>query len=47
VEEALTLEEAEKMYLAAKANRAKSGFVHSFAPDYYGDKPYDYRKIEV
>ena len=46
-EEGTTFEEAEAMYRKARSNRAQSGFVHSFAPDYYGDKPYDYQLIEA
>jgi hypothetical protein len=46
-QEGVTLEEAEAMYAKARANRAKSGFVHSFAPDYYGDKPYEYQFLEI
>jgi hypothetical protein len=46
-EEGVTFEEAEAMYKKARTNRARSGFVHSFAPDYYGDKPYEYQLIEV
>ena len=46
-EEGITFEEAEAMYRKARSNRAQSGFVHSFAPDYYGDKPYDYQLIEA
>jgi hypothetical protein len=46
-EEAITLEEAETMFNAAKSNRARNGFVHSFAPDYFGDGPYVYDLIEA
>lgn len=46
-EEGITFEEAQVMYEKARANRAQSGFVHSFAPDYYGDKAYEYQLIEV
>jgi hypothetical protein len=46
-QEAITLEEAETMFEAAKANRASNGFVHGFAPDYFGDGPYVYALIEA
>jgi hypothetical protein len=46
-EEGITFEEAEAMYVKARTNRVKSGFVHSFAPDYYGDKPYEYQLLEA
>ena len=46
-EEGVTFEEAEAMYMKARSNRAQSGFVHSFAPDYYGDKPYEYQLLET
>jgi len=45
VEEGRTLEEAEVQFEEAKANRAKHGFVHSFAPDCF-DGPYVYELIE-
>jgi hypothetical protein len=44
-EEGRTLEEAEARFEQAKANHAKNGFVHSFAPDYF-DGPYVYELIE-
>lgn len=48
VEAAVTLDEAQSMYEQAKAQLARNGFVHSFSPDYYyGNKPYEYRKIEI
>lgn len=46
-QEGVSLEEAQEMYVKAKANRAGSGFVHCFAPDYYGDTPYEYQLIEI
>jgi len=46
-EERITFEEAQSMYAKARANRAQNGFVHSFAPDFYGDKPFEYQIIEV
>lgn len=46
-EEGVTFEEAEAMYMKARSNRAQSGFVHSFAPDYYGDKPYEHQLLET
>lgn len=46
-EEGISLEEAQEMYIKARAYRARGGFVHSFAPDYYGDKRYEYQLIEV
>ncbi len=45
-EEGITLEEAEDMYTKARSSRARSGFVHSFAPDYSGEKPYEYQLLE-
>jgi hypothetical protein len=35
-EEGVTYEEAETIYTEARANRAKSGFVHSFSPAWPG-----------
>lgn len=35
-EEGVTYEEAEARYMKARANRAKSGFVHSFSPAWPG-----------
>lgn len=46
-EEGVTFEEAQAMYVKARMNRAQSGFVHSFAPDYYGDKPYEYQLLAI
>ena len=43
----VTYEKAEAMYREARAYLARNGFVHSFAPDYYGDKPYEYQLIDV
>jgi hypothetical protein len=45
-EEGVTFEEAQAMYMKARDSRVRSGFVHSFAPDYYGDKPYEYQVLE-
>lgn len=45
VEQALTLEEAEAQFEAAKAKHTTDGFVHSFAPDCF-DGPYVYELIE-
>jgi len=46
-EEGVTFEEAQAVYVKARMNRAQSGFVHSFAPDYYGDKPYEYQFLAI
>jgi hypothetical protein len=46
-QEGVSFEEAQEMLAKARANRARSGFVHSFAPDYYRDKPYEYQLIEI
>ncbi len=45
-QEGVPFEEAQDMYAKARANLARNGFVHSFAPDFYGDKPYEYQSIE-
>jgi hypothetical protein len=37
IERGVTLQEAEALYEAAKAECAHNGFVHSFAPDYSRD----------
>jgi hypothetical protein len=42
-----TWEEAYERYKQQRASRAKSGFVHSFSPHYYGDRKYEYELIEV
>ena len=42
-----TFEEAQQRYLQQRQHRAQSGFVHSFAPHYYGEKPYEYQLIKV
>lgn len=44
-EEGVTFEEAQAMYMKARESRVRSGFVHSFSPNYYGDKPYEYRHL--
>ncbi len=44
--EGITFEEAEAIYLKARANRVESGFVHSFSP-YFGDEPYEYQLLET
>ncbi|MGA9071464.1 MAG: hypothetical protein WB424_14460 [Terracidiphilus sp.] len=46
VEEGVTFEEAEAVYQKARVNRAQSGFVHSFAPDFSGDRPHVYQLLE-
>jgi hypothetical protein len=44
-EEGVPIEEAQAMYLKTRTGRARSGFVHSFSPDYCRDKPHNYRLI--
>lgn len=46
-EEGISFEDAKAMYVEARTNRALSGFVHSFAPNYYGDKPHEYNLLEI
>jgi hypothetical protein len=46
-QEALTIEEAEKFYEDARSNCFRNGFVHSFTPDYFGDKPYEYQLLSL
>lgn len=46
-QEALPLEEAEEMYNQAKNHLIRNGFVHSFAPDYYTNKPYEYQLLQT
>lgn len=45
-EEGVTYGEAQAMYMKARESRVRSGFVHSFAPDPYGEKPHEYRLLE-
>jgi hypothetical protein len=44
-EDSVTWEEAQKMYYAARVQRAKSGFVHAFRPDYSGQAEHEYERI--
>lgn len=46
VEKGVTLEEAEAMYVAAKAECVNDGFVHSFAPDYSRDGTFIYELLK-
>lgn len=45
-EEPVTFEEAEAMYTEARKSLARNGFVHSFAPNYYGGAPPEYTLVE-
>jgi hypothetical protein len=40
-------DEAFERYKLQREARAKSGFVHSLSPDFFGQKKYNYRVIEV
>jgi len=42
-----TIEEAHERYKVQRLARARSGFVHSFSPHYYGEKPYEYELIQI
>jgi len=44
-EEGATYEEAKVIFMNARSNRAQSGFVHSFAPDCFGDEPFEYQLL--
>jgi hypothetical protein len=46
-DEDLTWEEAERMYKAARLNRARSGFIHAFSPDYSGQGTNSYERIAI
>lgn len=44
-EEGIAYKEAQAMYVKARTKLAQSGFIHSFAPDPYSNKPYKYQLI--
>lgn len=44
-EDGVSFTEAQVMYEAALKNRARNGFVHAFSPDFFGEKPYEYRLL--
>jgi hypothetical protein len=46
-EEGFSYAEAREMYEEQRAYLAKRGFVHSFSPDYLGEKEYEYNLIDV
>ncbi len=46
-QEGISFEEAEEMYRRAKNRLIQNGFVHSFAPDYYTEKPYEYQLLDA
>jgi hypothetical protein len=41
-EEGLSFAEAQKMYTDQRQHRSDGDFRHSFSPDYFGEKPYEY-----
>lgn len=42
-----TFDDAHERYKQQRINRATSGFVHSFSPHYYGEKPFEYERIVI
>ena len=46
-EKGVTFEVAAEMYVKARDSRARSGFIHSFTPDFYRDKPQEYRLLKT
>ncbi|MGB8481472.1 MAG: hypothetical protein WCE63_21910 [Acidobacteriaceae bacterium] len=40
-----TFEKAHERYIQQRIARAKSGFIHSFSPHYYGKRAYEYERI--
>jgi hypothetical protein len=45
-DEALSFEDAQKMYFECRSNRARGGFVHSFTRNHMGEEEYQHLQIE-
>jgi hypothetical protein len=46
-EKGVAFEVAAALYVEARNRLARSGFVHSFTPDFYRDKPLEYRLLKT
>jgi len=45
--EGVTHEEAQAIYLQARSNRVRDGFVYSFAEDLYGNGPHKFDSVSA